>query len=127
MLNALYVSLFHNKCGMRAGPFGDPELFLIESGEVIGPFPDVAPREVIDGSRRMKKALDEMQYLLERHGYALRRGNHFGRRFLCLCDIRNGVKPVAEIGQIIPDRDNPSVNGIDWRAVGGAKPEVSIQ
>lgn len=125
MLNALYVSLYHNRCGLRIdAASGNPLIFEIESKDVIGEFPGVAPHEIIRGPRRIKNALDEMQYLLEHHGYAFVRGNLYGARVLLLCEILpNGTrKPVAQIGQIIPDREHPGKDGIDYRKVGEGSP-----
>ncbi len=127
VLNALYVSLYHNKCGLRMDALGNPVLFMIESGEVLGEFFGVAPRTLITGNRKLKKALDEMQYLMERYGYRFMRGNHYGRIFLLLQrNSDRGWLSVAEVGQIIPDRGSKR-DGIDWRTVGGDAAKVVVQ
>ncbi len=74
-------------------------------------------------SNSVQDVLDEVYSVLFRRGYAITQGNWGGQALLVLCrqPEPGTLEPVAHVAQIIPGK------GIDWRAVGGAKPEVSIQ
>ena len=74
-------------------------------------------------SNRIEDVLDELYEVLYRRGYAITQGNYGGQALLVLCrqPEPGKLEPVAQVAQIVPGK------GIDWRAVGGDKPEVSIQ
>lgn len=77
-------------------------------------------------SNRIEDVLDELYEVLYRRGYAITQGNHNGHVLIVLCrQLEPGkLEPVAQIAQMIPQGAN---KGVDWRPVGGIKPDVTVQ
>lgn len=77
-------------------------------------------------SNTVQDVLDELYEVLLRRGYAITQGNYNGQALIVLCrqPEPGKLEPVAQIAQILPQGKN---KGVDWRAVGGDKPEVMVQ
>lgn len=77
-------------------------------------------------SNRIEDVLDEVYEVLYRRGYAICQGNYNGQALIVLCrqPEPGRLEPVAQIAQIMPQGPN---KGVDWRAVGGDKPKVTVQ